>query len=223
MAASAGPARSNANHKPVHFVFTVNRNGEPVEAWTQWDELFQDGRGPHQVGIHGLYDPEHHVWVVDDMRHQIFKFSNDGKKLLLTLGESESSATNDDPGHFRRPTDIAFVKDGFVLRQRRVWQHARAEVRQGRQVRQDVGDEREQHPGSVRHASTPSRPIRNGRVYVADRSNDRIQIFDSCTASSSTSGRTSVQPVHSSASAKDGYAWIFFSGVLNEFSNEGAT
>ena len=59
-------------------IVVIDSTGTIVEAWTQWDHLFQDGRGPHQI-IMSPYDPERHVWVVDDMRHQMFKFSNDGK------------------------------------------------------------------------------------------------------------------------------------------------
>ena len=44
------------------------------------------------------------------MRQQVFKFSNDGKKLLMTLGEP-GVAGNDDK-HFGRPTDIAWLPDG---------------------------------------------------------------------------------------------------------------
>ena len=32
------------------------------------------------------YDPEKHVWVVDDHMHAIYKFSHDGKQLVQTIG-----------------------------------------------------------------------------------------------------------------------------------------
>ena len=69
-------------------IVIVDATGKVVESWTQWDKLFEDGRGPHSVSI-SPYDPEHNVWVTDDIHHQVFKFSNDGKKLLMTLGERE--------------------------------------------------------------------------------------------------------------------------------------
>ena len=46
------------------------------------------------------------------MRHVIFIFSNDGKKLLQTLGELDEFGDNDDMKRFRRPTDIAWLPDG---------------------------------------------------------------------------------------------------------------
>ncbi len=52
----------------VNCIVVVDGNGKLIEAWNQWDKLFEWGRGPHQVYI-SPYDPERHVWVVDDMRH----------------------------------------------------------------------------------------------------------------------------------------------------------
>ena len=40
----------------------------------------------------------------------VFKFSNDGKDLLMTLGVRDEPG-NDDK-HFKRPTDIAWLPDG---------------------------------------------------------------------------------------------------------------
>src|SRR2546430_10808999 len=73
-------------------IIIVDAAGKMVESWTQWDHLFQGGRGPHKVKI-SPYDPERHVWVIDDMRQQIFKFTHDGKRLVLTLGEAGVAGT----------------------------------------------------------------------------------------------------------------------------------
>src|SRR6266516_3566326 len=72
-------------------IIIVDANGKLIESWTQWDKLFEGGRGPHAVKI-SPYDPERNVWVVDDMRQQVFKFSNDGKKLMTwgTPGTGQS-------------------------------------------------------------------------------------------------------------------------------------
>src|SRR6266508_4968988 len=50
------------------------------------------------------------VWIVDDYRHSIFIFSNDGKRLLQTIGEPNVHAADDK--HFYRPTFIAWLPDG---------------------------------------------------------------------------------------------------------------
>ena len=84
----------------------VNAAGEMVEDWTQWDKML---RRPHAVYI-SPYDAEKHVWVVDDYRHAVFKFSNDGKKIVQTLGEPNVPGTDDK--HFYRPTFMAWLPDG---------------------------------------------------------------------------------------------------------------
>ena len=61
----------------AHCIVVVDANGNHIEDWTQWDKML---RRPHAVYI-SPYDPEKHVWIVDDYRHAIFKFTNDGKKL----------------------------------------------------------------------------------------------------------------------------------------------
>jgi sugar lactone lactonase YvrE len=94
-------------------IVVVDRAGRTIESWTQWDHLFQGGRGPHKIKI-SPYDPERHVWVVDDRRHQVRKFTNDGKKLVMALGELGVPGT--DEKHFNEPTDVAFFADGsFVV------------------------------------------------------------------------------------------------------------
>ena len=89
-----------------HIVTVFDAQGNLIEDWTQWDKMF---RRPHAVYI-SPYDPEKNVWIVDDYRHAIFKFSNDGKKLLQTIGEPNVPGT--DEKHFYRPTFMAWLPDG---------------------------------------------------------------------------------------------------------------
>jgi hypothetical protein len=90
-------------------ILIVDGNGKLIESWTQWDSLFAGGRGPHKVKI-SPYDPEKHVWIIDDMVQQVFEFTHDGKQLAMTLGEKGVQGT--DEKHFGRPTDIAWLPDG---------------------------------------------------------------------------------------------------------------
>ena len=154
-------------------IVVVDAQGNMTESWTQWDHLFADGRGPHQVLI-SPYDPQRHVWVVDDIHHQIFKFTNDGSKLVMTLGERDEPG-NDDK-HFKRPTDIAWLPDGTFF------------VSDGygntRVVKFDKNGKylatwgtRGTEPGQLRTPHSIATD-RNRRVYVADRANNRVQVFD---------------------------------------------
>ena len=89
-----------------HCIIVVDANGNIIEDWTQWDKML---RRPHAVYI-SPYDPEKRVWIVDDYRHAIFMFSNDGKQLLQTIGEPNVHAADDK--HFYRPTFMAWLPDG---------------------------------------------------------------------------------------------------------------
>ena len=97
-----------------HCIYTLSGDGEVRERWTQWDHLCEgsEGPGPHRLRI-SPYDPERRVWVVNETFHQIYVFSNDGRELLMTLGEK--GVAGDDGSHFGRPQDVAFLPDGRVL------------------------------------------------------------------------------------------------------------
>jgi len=95
-------------------LYTVDANGKVKERWTQWDKLCEgsDGPGPHRIRI-SSYDPEHKVWVVNETFSQIYVFSNDGSKLVKTLGEKNVQGS--DGKHFGKPQDVAFLPDGRIL------------------------------------------------------------------------------------------------------------
>src|SRR5260221_2489546 len=95
-------------------LYTLDANGNVKERWTQWDSLCEgsSGPGPHRLRIRP-YDPEHRVWVVNETFSTIYVFSNDGSKLLKTLGEKNVQGT--DGKHFGKPQDVAFLPDGRIL------------------------------------------------------------------------------------------------------------
>ena len=75
-------------------------------------------RRPHAIYINP-YDKDKYVWLVDDYRHAIFKFTHDLKKLVQTIGTPNQMGA--DATHFSRPTYLAwlpdstmFVADGYV-------------------------------------------------------------------------------------------------------------
>src|SRR5688572_24703052 len=95
-------------------LYTLDGNGNVRERWTQWDRLCEGsaGPGPHRLRI-SPYDPERRVWIVNETFHQIYVISNDGSKLLKTLGEK--NVPGSDGTHFARPQDVAFLPDGRIL------------------------------------------------------------------------------------------------------------
>jgi DNA-binding beta-propeller fold protein YncE len=154
-------------------IVIVDASGKLVESWSQWDHLFEGGGGPHKIRI-SPYDPERHVWVVNDSRHVIYEFSNDGKQLVRTLGETD--VAGEDEKHFGSPQDIAWLPDGGLL--------VADGLRNARVARFDKGGKFATSWGSRGNASGQFTGLhgiatdREGKIYVADRSNRRIQIFD---------------------------------------------
>lgn len=156
-----------------NVIFIVDKNGKMVESWTQWDHLFADTPGPHKITI-SPFDPERRVWVVNDARHTIHVFSNDGKKQLLTLGTWNEAGT--DEKHFGRPQDVAFLPDGSIL--------VADGIDNSRVVKFDrtgkfllAWGTKGKADGQFDVVHAVATDKRN-RVYVADRSNDRVQVFD---------------------------------------------
>jgi len=154
-------------------ILVFNSSGTLLEAWTQWDWLFEGGRGPHHVKI-SPYDPERHVWVIDDNRQQVFEFTHDGKELVMTLGEA--GVVGNDDRHFGRPTDIAWLPDGtFFVTDGYINTRVVKFDRTGKFLM--TWGTKGSGPGqfNLPHAIDVDR---NRRLYVADRMNGRVQVFD---------------------------------------------
>jgi peptidylamidoglycolate lyase len=118
-------------------------------------------------------DSQDNVWVADVALNQVFKFSHDGK-LLLTLGER--GVPGDDAAHFNQPSDIAVAEDGSFYvsdgyRNNRIVKFSA----EGKFVLQWGSKGKNAGQFDLPHALTYDR----GRVYVLDRGNRRVQIFDS--------------------------------------------
>jgi DNA-binding beta-propeller fold protein YncE len=146
-------------------IVIADAGGNIVERWTQWDKILQR---PHFVAINP-YDPEKHVWIVDDHMGAIYKFSHDGKQLVQTIGTPK--VTGADGTHFNRPTFLAwlpdstmFVADGYNgTRVAKFDKNGKFLLDWGRNM-------------SNVHGIAVDPQTR--RVYVNDRGNKRIQVFD---------------------------------------------
>ena len=158
-------------------ILVINRQGDLIESWKQWDSLFEGGRGPHQIYVQP-YDPERHVWVVDDMNHVIHKFTNDGKTKVFTLGEMGVFGPNDDLQHFNRPTMIDWLPDGtFFVSDG----YANSRVVKYSKEGKPLLWWGSMAPGKKDGEFTVPHGIAVGddrRVYVSDRFNRRVQVFD---------------------------------------------
>lgn len=167
-----------------NYLVVVDRAGNVVENWSQWDTAFNK---PHQVYINP-YDPERHVWVVErgggrGVHMQVMKFTNDGSELVMRLGEPdhptsrEEARANPNPGPYTygEPAVLAFLPDGSFLLGDGYWNT--------RIIKYDAEGEYLMEWGEA--GSGPGQfdlvhglaVDREHRVYVADRRNNRVQVF----------------------------------------------
>jgi sugar lactone lactonase YvrE len=131
---------------------------------------------------HGFHvDRERNVWVTDAQGrdgkgHQVFKFSPDGK-LLLTLGKPGVAGAGTD--ELNQPSDVAvapsgeiFVADGH---------DAGSNMRIVKYTKDGKFIKTWGRPGSGPGEFNAPHGIAfdsRGRLFVADRANNRLQIFD---------------------------------------------
>jgi hypothetical protein len=167
---------SDVKHRVMkkNFLYTLDGNGKVKERWSQWDSLFADasGPGPHRVRI-SPYDSEHRVWVVDETYNVIYVFSNDGSKLLKTLGEK--GVEGSDGKHFGKPQDVAFLPDGRILIADGLDNHRVMILDKNMNYISEFGGPGKE-PGQFQgvHAVAVGP---EGRIFALDRSGGRVNVF----------------------------------------------
>jgi DNA-binding beta-propeller fold protein YncE len=143
-------------------VLVFDADGKVVDSW-----------GQGFISKHGLRVIDDKVWVTDRERHIVMQFTLDGK-LLMTLGTESMSGL----GHneFNMPSDIAigpnddiYVSDGYA----------------NSRVMRFSADGKFKHSWGTKGKGPGQFNLvhniaidKKGRVYIADRENERVQIFD---------------------------------------------
>jgi sugar lactone lactonase YvrE len=131
---------------------------------------------------HGMHvDGEGNVWLTDARAkdgkgHQVMKFSPEGK-LLLALGKA--GVAGEGPDVFNQPSDVAVAPSGEVFVADGHDQNSNARIvkfsKDGKFIK--AWGKRGSGPGEF---DTPHGVAfdSKGRLFVADRGNNRIQVFD---------------------------------------------
>jgi len=157
-------------------ILVFDGQGNLIESWKQWDKMLQR---PHFVAI-SPYDPQKHVWILDDHKHAIFKMTHDGKQIVQTIG-TYGEPGNDDK-HFNRPTFMDWFPDGsFVVADGYNGTRVVKFDKDGKYVtswgqRGDNG--KEMRPAYFNNVHGIAVDPKTRRVFVNDRGNHRVQVFD---------------------------------------------
>jgi sugar lactone lactonase YvrE len=159
-------------HDDVAPILKFDTSGKLLKSWGQGMFVFP----------HGAYvDREGNFWATDSRGvagkgHQVFKFSGDGR-LLMTLGKAGISGNGHDT--FNQPTDVVTAPNGdiFVADGHRGSPNSRIVKfsKDGTYIkewgRKGNGPDDISEPHTIAMDS-------QGRLFVGDRENNRIKIFD---------------------------------------------
>ena len=208
MGEGIGVATNSKGH-----VFVYTRSGE-----TRLFEFDQTGAFVREIG-QGLYgfafahavrvDKDDNIWAVDEGTNMVIKFSPEGRVVMvlgrrpeavegLVAGAGRAPAPPPEPYVFNRPTDVGwdaagniFVTDGYG--NSRVVKYDK----NGRFVK--PAGTRGNGRGQLNLPHTMAIDAK-GNVYVADRGNARVQVFDNdlnsrrSTTTSASRGRSASRP-----------------------------
>jgi hypothetical protein len=175
------------NSKGHVFVYTRSQETRLFEFDAKGNYLREIGEGLYGlVFAHAVrVDPQDNVWVVDEGSNMVIKFNPEGRVVMLMGRRPEAiegipalaaPAPMDEPYLFNRPTDVGwdaagniFVSDGYG--NSRVVKYDK----DGRFLK-TVGT----HGSGQGQLNLPHTMALDakGNVYVGDRSNSRIQVFD---------------------------------------------
>jgi DNA-binding beta-propeller fold protein YncE len=182
-------------HRGAHPILEFEPGGKLIRSWTS--PTFSEGKvagipqanwapdrsrysavygpaGCDSCGAHSVrVDPQGNIWVVDATAHMLYKMTQDGKELMRLGTRGVAGATQTT---FNLPTDIGFAPNGDLYvtdgyggaRVVKFSRDGKYLLEWGRR-----GD----GPGEFR---LPHNVVvdAQGRVYVTDRDNQRIEVFD---------------------------------------------
>jgi DNA-binding beta-propeller fold protein YncE len=154
-------------NRGAHPVIVFDRDGNFRRSWGEG--VF---RRPHGITI----GPDGSLWLGDDLHHTIRQFTPEGK-LLLTLGDPDTPSPLHGGRPFNRPTHVAlcprtgdvYVSDGYG--------NSRVHKYDPRGRHLFSWGEPGTDPGCFNIPHNIATDA-EGLVYVADRENHRVQIFD---------------------------------------------
>ena len=175
---------------PAPPVIEFDPDGEVVRSWGGPGEGYEWPQSEH--GIH--VDPQGHVWLAGngaDDAH-VLKFTGDGE-FLLQIGRAGGNGGSNDTENLGRPASIAvdpsanevYIADGYGNRRVVVYDADSGAYKRHWGAYGERPDDRELPPydpdaDPIRHFRSPVHGVAiagDGLIYVADRTNNRVQVF----------------------------------------------
>jgi DNA-binding beta-propeller fold protein YncE len=175
---------------PAPPVIEFDEEGNLIQAWGGPDEGYDWPESEH-----GMYvDDKDNVWIAGSgpNDHQVLAFKPDGT-FVHQIGKAGQTAGSNDKSFLGRPTDITvdpeanevYITDGYLNRRVIVFDADTGEYKRHWGA---YGKEPDDSPVDAYDPSAaPSQQFRSpvhavvissdGLVYIGDRANDRIQIF----------------------------------------------
>lgn len=194
--ASGTPTKPVAG--PVVLVYD-GASGRLLRSWGEGQFI-----GPHGLTI----DSEDRVWLTDVDLHQVFLYDRAGR-LLRTFGERGVPGV--DERHFNRPTDVAVAEDGtFYVGDG--YGNSRVVKFSGKGEYLLAWGTKGSGPGQFDNPHSVALDGA-GRVYVADRYNDRVQIFDERGRYLTEWKRAELGRPWAVRTSTDGFVWVVDGGV----------
>jgi len=158
-------------------VYVFNRGKHPVIVFDRagrFKRTWGEGLFRRAHGI--MIGPDGTLWLTDDLHHTIRQYTPDGK-CLLTIGDPDTPSTLQGGKPFNRPTHVAispktgdvYVSDGYGNSRVHKYDPKGRHLMSWGEPGTDPGCFNLPHNIATDAA---------GLVYVADRENHRVQIFD---------------------------------------------
>jgi DNA-binding beta-propeller fold protein YncE len=173
-------------------VVEFDAQGKVVQGWGQgpMNDTSTWPRNPHGIFV----DHNDFVWVGTFMHHRVMKFTRDGK-LQMTIGQYDKNAGSNDTTLLGGPAGIwvdprtneVFIADGYRNRRVIVFDGATGKYLRHWGAYGEKPDDTERFdPKTMAAGALPKQfstvhgltGSKDGRIYVADRRGNRIQVFD---------------------------------------------
>jgi hypothetical protein len=171
------PAGWNFGEVSAVDVWVFNRGPHPVIEFDKSGKLLQAWPEVPVKTTHGLrLDADGNVWTVDVDAHRVMKWTPSGWMLMTIGGVGGAAGNNDTKDGFNRPANLTFAPNGdFFVADGYVNSGVVKFNKDGEYIthwgRKGTGDGEFDLVHDVALDS-------QGRLYVADRNNKRVQIFD---------------------------------------------